>query len=488
MESETHKPRPQSAAARGRIGFAVGLLALGLTLVLPAPEGMPPEAFRVAGLVALMAIWWISEPIPIPATALIPLVALPLLGVASGREAAAPYADPVVFLFLGGFVLGFGMQISGLHRRIGISVVAMAGASPTLLLGGFLFATAFLSMWVNNTATTAMMLPVALSVIAYLGEGRARGEEGFGGLDTSLVLATAYAASIGGLGTLIGSTPNAFLAGYMARAHGIEIGFAQWMAIGVPVVVLMIIATWLILARLFPAPATLGAGAAEAIAGQRDALGPITQPEFRAAAIVLATACAWIARPAIETYAAAITDTTIAIAGALLMFLVPSGRGDGRGILVWEDLRDLPWGVLLLFGGGLSLAFAIGESGLAAWLGSQMQALSAWPVLALVAAATLGMLLATELMSNTAASAIFIPIGGAVAVSLALDPALLCVPLAMAATCAFMLPVGTPPNAIVYGSGRVTIGQMAWAGMWLNLVGTAIIVAATMLFAGRLFG
>ncbi len=472
---------------RRLIGFFAGIAALVITIVTLPPGGMSPEAWRVAGLAMLMAIFWITEPIPIPATALVPLVALPMLNLASGKDAAAPYADPVIFLFLGGFVLGIAMQRWGLHKRIGISVVSFVGTSPNRLLGGFLFATAFISMWVNNTSTAIMMLPVALSVIAYLGEGRARGEEGFGQLDTALVLAVAYASTIGGLGTLIGSTPTALLAAYMAREHGIEIGFGTWMVIGVPVVVTMILAVWAVLARLYPAPASLGARAAEAIASELAALGRIRAPEIRTGLVVMATALAWILQPLVEKTLPGFTDTTIAIGGALAMFIVPSGDAKGGPLLIWRDLDDLPWGVLILFGGGLSLAAAIGTSGLAAWLGAQMQAFAAWPLVFLIAAATLGMLLLTELMSNTAASAIFVPLGGAVALGLGLDPMLLTVPLALAAGCSFMLPVGTPPNAIVYASGRVTIAQMALAGFWLNLIGLVVITAATMLTADWLF-
>lgn len=473
-------------ARRRLIGLFAGLAALGVTLVTLPPDGMSPEAWSVAGLALLMALWWITEAIPLPATALVPLIALPVLGIADGKAAAAPYADPVIFLFFGGFVLGIGMMRWGLHKRIGISVVAAVGTSPIRLLGGFLFATAFISMWVNNTSTTMMMLPVALSVIAYLSAGKSREEAGLGGLDTALVLAVAWAASIGGVGTLIGSTPNALLAAYMAREHGMQIGFGTWMLVGVPVVIVMTLACWGLLAWLFPAPAGLGARAGEAIRSELGALGPISTPEVRVAIIIVLTAIAWILRPALEPYLPGLSDTGIAIAGALAMLIAPSGRGGA--ILKWADLRDLPWGVLILFGGGMSLADAISTSGLAAWLGQIMQALSVLPLILIITIATLGMLVITELMSNTAASAIFVPLGGAVALGLAIDPMLLTMPLALGASLAFMLPVGTPPNAIAFGSGRVTVGQMALGGALLNLASLATIVGATWLMADWLFG
>lgn len=480
------------AGAAGKHPRAVGLLvALGafvLLLVLPAPTGMSPEAWRVTAVAVLMAVLWVTEALPLAATSLVPLVAFPLLGIARAKDAAAPYADPLIFLFLGGFVLGLGLQRWNLHRRIALAIVGRLGTSPARLVGGFLLATAFLSMWVSNTATAVMMLPVALSVIGLV-EGAADG--GSAGerrnLAVGLLLAVAYGASIGGLATLIGTPPNALLAAYMARTHGVEVGFAQWMALGVPLSLVMLALAWVLLAKvMYPVAAGAVAGAEEAVGREARGLGPLSGPELRVGLIFLLTALAWVFRPLVADYVPGLDDTVIAIAAALALFALPSGAPGGGRLLDWGAAREVPWGVLLLFGGGLSLAAAIADSGLAEWLGALIQGLGGLPTVLVVLAATLAIIFLTELTSNTATAAAFLPLVGSAAVGLGLDPFLLAVPVALAASCAFMLPVATPPNAIVYGSGHLAIADMARVGLWLNLLGTLVITAATYAAVGTL--
>lgn len=469
-------------------GLILGAVLLAAVTVVPAPPGMPPQAWQVAGIALLMAAWWITEALPIPATALLPLALFPLLGIATMRDAAAPYADPVIFLFLGGFIIGTGMQRWMLHKRIGLRAIMLIGTAPRRLIGGFMLSTALLSMWISNSATAIMMLPVAVSVLALLDRDPDADAESRANLGVALMLAVAYGASIGGLGTLIGTPPNALLAAYMAREHGVTIGFAQWMVLGLPLVAVMLAGSWLILVRLHPARGSIGTSATPAFAAELEKLGPMTPAEVRVAIVFGLTALAWITRPAYAALVPGVDDTTIAIAGALALFLLPSGMPQGGRLLAWDDLTSLPWGVLILFGGGLSLAGAIGASGLAAWLGAAMGALASWPGLLIVAAATLAMIFLTELTSNTASAATFLPVGGAVAIGLGIDVATLTVPLALAASCAFMLPVATPPNAIVFASGRITIAQMARAGFLINLLGTIVIVALSYPLAGLLFG
>lgn len=481
-----------SSAIRRWGGLAAGALVFALALALPAPAGMTPEAWRVAAVAALMAVWWMTEALPLPATSLLPLVLFPLLGVAEVKDAAAPYANPLIFLFLGGFVLGLALQRWNLHRRIALGIVARVGTRPASLVGGFMLATAFLSLWVSNTATAVMMLPVALSVIGLIEEqagedaaaaGRARRTFGI-----SLLLGVAYGASIGGLGTLIGTPPNALLAGYLGEAHGISIGFAQWMVLGVPLSLLMLALAWWLLTRiLFPTDDDALAGAARVIGDEIRALGPMSGPERRVAVIFALTALAWIVRPLVEPWIPGLDDTVIAIAAALALFLVPSGAENGRALMDWDTAKGLPWGVLLLFGGGLTLASAIASSGLAVWLGEVLKGLEALPGVLIVLAATLGVIFLTELTSNTATAAAFLPLVGSVAVGIGMSPVFLTVPVALAASCAFMLPVATPPNAIVYGSGHLAITDMMKAGLWLNLAGSLLIVALTYAFAGWLF-
>jgi sodium-dependent dicarboxylate transporter 2/3/5 len=479
----------QLEGRRRGYGIPIGLSLLALTLVLPPPEGLSPQAWRVTGVALLMAAWWISEALPIPATALLPVVLFPLLGVASVREATSPYADPVIFLFLGGFIIGFSMQRWQLHRRIGLNAIARVGTAPHRLIGGFMLASALLSMWVSNSATAIMMLPVAFSVLALFDQHGEIDAEARASLGVVLMLAVAYGASIGGIATLIGTPPNALLAAYLAREHGVQISFAQWMAFGVPLSAVLLLGAWLILIKLHPAATTADVDAGAVVQSELEKLGALSTAERRVTAVFGLTALAWITRPLLSPYIPGLDDTMIAIAGALALFLIPSGMPEGGRLIGWDDLSALPWGVLVLFGGGLSLAGAIASSGLAEWLGNALSGLGHWPVLVVIAIATVGMIFLTEITSNTASAAAFLPFGGAVALGIGIDPLLLTVPLAVAASCAFMLPVATPPNAIVFASGRVAIAQMARAGLWLNLYASIVIIAlsyplVTWLFRG----
>ena len=469
-------PNPVQSRARFA-GFVIGLAAFAAAMLAPVPEGLTPEAMRVAGVAALMAAWWIVEVIPVSATALLPIVLFPLLGVVPLAKATAPYADPIVFLFLGGFVLGIATQRWELHRRIGLGIIAAVGTSPARISAGLMLATGFLSMWVSNTATALMMLPIATSVLALFERNLddARSRENLGVL---LMLSVAYGASIGGIATLIGTPPNALLAGLMAREYGIQIGFAQWMILGLPVSAVMLAVAWLALTRMHPVALTNAVDMDEVIGRGRRELGSLSPAEIRIVCVLLAAAIGWIFRPLLTPYVPSLNDTTVAVAAALALFLLPSGMPKGGRLLTWDDLQDLPWGVLLLFGGGLTLAAAIDSSGLAAWLASTMSGLQSWPVILIVAVVTVGMIFLTELTSNTASAATFLPFAAAVAVSLGLAPPALAVPLAIAASCAFMLPVATPPNAIIFASGRITIAQMARAGLWLNIIASAVILAA----------
>ncbi len=461
------------------IGTVIGLLFFLSVFILPAPAGMSIEAWRVAGVALLMATWWVTNAIPIPATALVPLMLFPILGVAAIRDAASPYADPIMFLFFGGFILGTAMQRWSLHTRIGLRTLTIVGTQPTMLIGGFLLATALPSMWVSNTATTIMMIPVAVSVLTLLDNRTDIDDTTIRNLGIVLVLAVAYGATIGGLATIVGTPTTAVLVGFMDREYGVEIGFAQWMVLGVPLSAIMLLGCWRVLVWVYPIGAigaVAGRDAKIALSAELTKLGPITIAEKRVALVFGITACTWIFRPLIDNYVLGLSDTGIAMTAAISLFFIPSGNEKGRRLLIWEDLRDLPWGVLFLFGGGLSLAAAISSSGLAAWVGTVMQTLDTWPVLLVVAVATIGMTFLTELTSNAASATAILPLAAAVALGLGFDPMLIVVPLTLAASLAFMLPVATPPNAIAYATGRITIGEMVRAGFWLNFfgIGTAL--------------
>jgi sodium-dependent dicarboxylate transporter 2/3/5 len=480
----TRKDNDQSL--RPRIGLLTGPLVFAAMLLLPAPEGMSMAAWHVAAVAVLMIIWWICEALPIAATALLPIVLFPVLGVTDIAGATMPFANPLIYLFLGGFIIALGMEGSGLHRRMALNIIRRVGTRPRAIVAGFMLAAAFLSMWVSNTATAMMMLPIALSVIRLV-EGDDASVSG-SGFALILLLALAYACNIGGLGTLIGTPPNALLAAYLLDSHGIEIGFAQWLLVGLPLIFLALPLVYLLLTRvLFTVGDNELPGGEALIRDELAGAGPMSRAEKQVAAVFALTATLWITRPLLEPWLPGLSDTGIAIFGALLLFIVPIDWRTWRFVLAWRDASRLPWEVLILFGGGLSLAAGISDSGLAGWIGSTFQQLDTLPVIVLILLATASVIFLTEVTSNTATAAAFLPILGSVAVGMGLDPVVLAAPAAVAASCAFMLPIATPPNAIVYGSGRVTIPQMARAGLAVNVVMIGLVTALMYLLLGWIF-
>lgn len=469
---------------RRTIGLVGGLVAFILMLLAPAPEGMTPNAWRTAALAVLMASWWITEAIPVYATGLLPLVLLPLLGVGDMRAAAAPYANPIVFLFLGGFLIALSLQRWNLHRRIALSLLSVTGTSARQLVGGFMIATAFLSMWVSNTATSMMMLPIALSVITLL-ERDTADKTPVAGLNTALVLAIAYSANVGGMATLVGTSSNALLAAYFDQTYGITIGFAQWMTFALPVVVVLLALTWVLLTRVaFKLPSAPVEGAGEVIATQRMGLGSITRGEYTVGTAFFAAAALWIFLPLITRAwpDIGLTDSGIAMGVAMALFIIPVDLKRGEFALNWEWANKAPWGMLLLFGGGLSLASGATSSGLAEWIGGELAGLSGAPTWLILLVVVSVMVFLTEVTSNTATTATMLPVFAGLAIGLGENPLLLCIPAVLAASCAFMLPPATPPNAVVFGSGHVTIPQMARAGIWLNFA--CIVVLTLAVYAG----
>ncbi|MGA7615136.1 MAG: DASS family sodium-coupled anion symporter [Thermoanaerobaculia bacterium] len=468
-------PNERSLMTRERIGLIAGPVIFALMLSANPPSGMTLPAWHTSACGIFMAIWWISEALPIAATALLPLVLFPLLGVLKIDAAAAPYANPIIFLFLGGFILAAGLEESGLHRRIALSIIRVVGTRSANLVGGFMIATALLSMWVSNTATVMMMLPITLSVIRLTNERSAEPDRN---LATSLLLGIAYAASIGGLGTLIGTPPNALLAGFVKESYHVEIGFGQWMLVGVPLVAISLPLCWLLLAKiLYPARNREIEGGAEIIAREIRSLGAFGRSEAIVAIVGSLTALAWMFRPLLARFVHGLSDTGIAIAGGLALFVIPTRWRSGERVISWKDVERLPWGVLILFGGGLSLAHAVESTGLAEWIGGRMSGLEGLPVVVITLVVTTVIVFLTELTSNTATAAAFLPLVGSLAIGLGMNPLFLAVPAALGASCAFMMPVATPPNALVYASGDVTIPQMAKAGLWLNLIFIVLINA-----------
>jgi sodium-dependent dicarboxylate transporter 2/3/5 len=428
-----------------------------------------------------MAVWWMTEAIPIPATALLPLALFPLLGVLDMAAAAAPYANELIFLFMGGFLLAAAMEKWGLHRRVALGIMSRVGTSPGRLLLGFMIATGFISMWISNTATAAMMLPIAIAVGEML---RPRGAQGSYAFGTALMLGVAYASSIGGVATLIGTPPNAVLAGAAGELLGVQIGFTQWMLVGLPLAAILLPVTWLLLLRLHP-PGALSGDAGAVIENETAALGAPSRGEKITAAVFVLTALAWILRaektfgdvtiPGIETWAPDVEDSTVAMIAAVLLFLIPVDWRRGEYALDWRAAKGISWDVLVLFGGGLSLARAIEVSGLAGWIGGAVSALGAVPPLVVILAVATLIMALTEVSSNTATATMAMPVVAGAALGLGVEPLLPMAAAALASSMAFMLPVSTPPNAMVFASGYVSIPQMARAGFLLNLCSLAII-------------
>jgi len=462
-------------------------------------------AFSHAGRTTLavmvwMALWWVTEAVHIAVTALLPVTVFPLLGIASIANAASPYASDVIFLFLGGFVVAAAIQRWNLDKRIAYGTLSLVGTRADRVVAGFMAATAFLSMWVSNTATTAMMVPIALAVInlvltqrtgksLYETGGIPMGDRVHRNFALGLLLSIAYSASIGGIGTIIGSPPNGILVRFVEQTYARQISFLQWMEIGLPVVVLMLPVAWLLLTKvLFRSGIGEIEGGRAWVRRELRALGPLSRGERATLAVFGAMVVLWITRPLLASISIAgiapfsgLTDAGIAMLAAVALFVIPVERRQGVRAMDWGTARHLPWDVLILFGGGLSLAAAIQANGVADLLGATTRGMGGWPVLAVILAVAALTTFTSELTSNTAQVATMLPLLAAIAPGLGVPPALLLVPCTLAASAAFMMPVGTPPNAIVFGTGLVTIPQMCKAGFWLNLCGILIVTAVTYL-------
>jgi len=473
----------ESYGLRQKAGLLIGIGLLVFTFLAPPFFGLSADASKVALLALTMAILWVTEGLPIPATALLPIAMLPLLGVSPIREATAPYADPIIYLFMGGFMLSIAMERWNLHRRIALKIIAIFGTRPRSLLLGFLVSSAFISMWVSNSATAMMLLPIALSVHVIMRE--ARGPVGSVEFGAALVLAIAYGANIGGMGTLIGTPPNAILKGFMEKSYGIEVSFAQWMMLGVPIVVITLPLVHLILTRVsFRVDNTEVPGLRDALGGEIRKLGKTSGPEYVVLAAFGLAVAAWVSREAWKAQLPGITDEVIAMTAAALLFFVPVDLKNGVFILDWKSVKKLPWDVLVLFGGGLSLAAAFEKTKLAVSMAGALQGMAGWPAFAMVLLVVAIMIIATALTSNTATTAAFLPVIGSLAIAVNQPVLLLAVPVALAASADFMLPVGTPPNAIAYGSGLVTLPRMIRSGIWVNIL-FAIMIPLLMWTIGR---
>jgi len=481
-----------SRSWKQRIGLIVGPLA-GL-IVLLATDLSPghPEVTRTAAVALLMAIWWITEAIPIPATALLPVALFPLLGIMTGRAVAGTYFNHIIFLFIGGFIMALAMQRWNLHRRIALRIITLIGGSPRRIVLGFMVANAFLSMWISNTAATMMMVPIALAVIIKIRESD--DSPAVAHFATGLLIGIAYAASIGGLATLIGTPPNLsfsrIFAIYFPNAP--EVTFAQWFAFGLPLSVLMLFSAWGLIVLLFVRQRDTLKLNVELFRDEYRRLGRMSGEERTVLILFIVMALLWLFRRDISAGSLTIPgwsrvfpspsfidDGTVAIAVALLLFLIPARSQPGTRLMNWSTATKLHWGIVLLFGGGFALATGFKESGLSAWLAGQLTGLGGLPPVVLTGSVCTLLTFLTELTSNTATTEMVLPLLGSLAVAIHTHPLILMIPATLSASCAFMLPVATPPNAIVFGSGEVSMSDMIRAGIVLNLVGIVVITGMT---------
>jgi solute carrier family 13 (sodium-dependent dicarboxylate transporter), member 2/3/5 len=460
-----------------RWGLWGGLAAFFAMLLLPAPEGMSAEAWRTAALIVLMAAWWMTQALPLTATALLPFLAFPLMGVMGAGDTAASYYSPILFLVLGGAIIALAIERTGLHRRLALAIVSRGGSTPAAMLFAFMAATAILSMIVSNTASTLIMMPIAVAVIraAQIREGETEGYAG------ALVMGIAFAASIGGLGTLVGSPTNAIAVGIIERITGTYIDFVTWATYGLPLVAAAIPLAWLILLKVqLVKPTDFDPASARQGIGD---VGAWSIAEKRLVPLVALVVVGWIAAPFLSPFLPrdALTDGSVAILGALLLFVIPDGSG--RALLNWDEANRAPWGVIMMFGGGLALAAGIGESGLAQWLGVALQPLGGIPALAIALVVVALVILVTEFASNVATASGMIPVIGSLVLATGVDPILLALPAAIAASWGFMLPSGTGPNAIAWATGHVALPRMLKAGLLLDIAGAPLIVGIVWMIA-----
>ena len=481
----------KNALTKNIVPLLAGPLVFFLTYFFFKPVGLSEQGVAVLAATLWMAIWWIFEAIPISVTALLPLVLFPLTMALDLNETAASYGHRFIFLYMGGFILAIAIEKWGLHKRIALNIISIIGSSVPRIMMGFMIATAFMSMWISNTATSVMMLPIAIAIILQLKENPNVVESDESSFAKGLMLAIAYSASIGGMASLIGTPPNLVFAGIINELYGVEISFAQWFMFGFPISCILLTVAWIYLTRFaFNISISEFPGGKAEIHRLKRELGPISRQELLVLTVFVCTALLWIFRSFLQNYLPALDDPIIAIIASIALFVIPSGdgKGDGKGdkkdkaLISWEEAVRLPWGIILLFGGGMAIAGAFQSSGLAIWIGSGLSAMNGMHLLLVIAVIITSVNFLTEITSNLATTAMLLPILGALAVSLDVHPYVIMVAATVSASCAFMLPIATPPNAIVFGSGYLTIKDMFTKGFIMNVI--AIFVLTLFVYYG----
>ncbi|WP_078428692.1 SLC13 family permease [Alkalihalobacterium alkalinitrilicum] len=476
------------------IGLILGPAFFAIIMLFFTPDGLTPEARAVLASTVWIATWWITEAIPIPATSLLPIVLFPLTGALDSGAVTSSYGNSTIFLFLGGFLIALAMERWELHKRIALTIISIIGTSSERIVLGFMIATGFLSMWISNTATAMMMVPIGTAIIYQVSRSLieknvsvANEDKNFG---RAMMLGIAYSASIGGLATLIGTPPNMILAGVINELYGIQITFASWMMFGLPLTIILLSFAWVYLVKMaFPIKMKTLPGGGALIREQKKALGKASFEEKAVLAVFLLAAFSWITRSfLLDGVIPGIDDTMIAIVAAAILFLIPSLNKRGTFLLDWETAKKVPWGILLLFGGGLAIAAGFRESGLASWIGNQLTVVDGIHFILVLTIVTALVMFLTEITSNTASATMILPIMASLALAIGVHPYALMIPAAIAASCAFMLPVATPPNAVVFASGHLKMVDMARAGFWINIMSIVVIVIAIYFYLPIVWG
>ena len=474
-----------------KIGLWLGPTICLILIILPPPETMPLSAWRTAIAAILMAIWWCTEAVHVSVTAMVPLAVFPLLGIGDIKTVAAPYANPIIYLFMGGFVIALAVEKWNLHKRMALTILTSVGKSGPAVVGGFMLASAMISMWVMNTSTTLMLLPIGVSVVKIVSETADElNDTQKRNFQLAVLLGIAYSATIGGMATIVGTAPNALLVGFMKENGFTEIGFGQFMLVGFPLTLVMLPLAWFAITHIvFPIKFTTSDATRKHLYTLRADLGIMSTAEKRVSIVFASAAFLWMTRPLLNMLSifSGLSDAGIAMIAATTLFLIPSANNNDPYLMKWETMYKLPWGLLILFGGGLSLASSVTQTGLADWIGESLVVLGGAGTIVLVVVITALIAFLTELTSNTATTGTFLPVVAALAIGINVDPLIFALPATLAASCAFMLPVATPPNAIVYGSGYIRIPEMVKAGFVLNLIGIVVLSVLALIVAPAVF-
>lgn len=474
---ESPEPPSRSYSTKQRIGFVLGPLLFTLIQLFFRPEGLEMGAVSTLAIVGWVATWWITEALPIPITSLLPIILYPLTGSLEPAAAYAPYANEIIFLIMGGFVLALAMERWKLHKRIALLIVSVSGTTTDRVILGFVAATGFLSLWISNTATTMLMVPIAIALVKQVSISA----EKEGGIDTSkgnfvfgkaIMLAIAYSATVGGLGTIVSTPGNAILVAVVNQLYGVQISFAQWMLFGIPIAMILLGIVWIMITKvIFRISFSELPGGKEHIQSEREALGGMSSEEKRVLTIFVIIALCWTTRTFLLTpIFPGITDSIIAVVAAIILCIIPAKNHPGKRLFEWEDAKDLPWGIALLYGCGLSLAAGFTQTGLSSYLGDKLTGLNGIPLFVIILIIVAMTIFMTELMSNGASATMLYPIMGALAFAIGVHPYSLIIAACLATTASFMLPVSTPPNAIVFGTGYIKLNDMLKAGIWLNII------------------